>query len=259
MAANEDDIFEASGNNDVKRLREILDLGIDINATDFDKGWTPLHVAASRGAKQTIEILVARGCDLSPQDNRGSTPLHSLIYKRFDVLAMWLVKQGADLHLPDDAGFSPFFYNALDWFQKELEGAANSRDEDEVGPVVPKSLPSEETLKIYFKNGSFKSVRLSRDETAKDLIEKIREKVGMTSHIYDKHLEVSQVVRTQQRRVQEAANLFILKSKWALHTSSVVSGNTTIDEKQCHFMVAPKKTAPPEVHAKYETSTIPGF
>ncbi len=51
---SESEIFDSVGVNDIKRTRELLDCGIDINIQDFDKGWTPLHVAASRGSKQGL-------------------------------------------------------------------------------------------------------------------------------------------------------------------------------------------------------------
>eukprot|EP01113_Clastostelium_recurvatum_P024472 TRINITY_DN2921_c0_g1_i2.p1 TRINITY_DN2921_c0_g1~~TRINITY_DN2921_c0_g1_i2.p1 ORF type:complete len:264 (-),score=59.00 TRINITY_DN2921_c0_g1_i2:36-827(-) len=254
------EIFEAAGNNDVKRLREFLDCGVDINVTDFDKGWTPLHVAASRGAKQAMELLVMRGCDMNCQDNRGSTPLHSLVYKRFDVLAMWLVRQGANLHLPDARGFSPFD-NALDWQQKELENAANGKDESEGAaasaavasanaPVAaaPARAAPDEVIKVYFRNGSYKTVRVSRDDTSHDLIEKAREKLGLNKSGDEKHLETVEVIKGQERRLGDAANLFVCKSKWP-----VVFGESGGDtDRHCHFMIVPKPGAPPDVTSKYE-------
>jgi len=260
---NLDDIFEAAGNNDVKKLRELLDNGVDMNITDFEKGWTPLHSAASRGSKEAMELLVYRGCDLNPQDNRGSTPLHSLVYKRFDVLAIWLVGQGANLHLVDQRGFSAYD-NALDWFQKELQAAASAstKEEEETSSVPsqasldansnPNKAP-EESIKIYFKNGSYKSVRISREDTVRDLIEKVREKITMTSHAFDKQLEVLEVIKGEERRLQDAQNLFAVKSKWPMIFSTAVGGNDT--DRNCHFMILPKKSAPPEVHEKYNACT----
>lgn len=32
------ELFEACGNSDVERVRELLDSGVDINAVDYDKG-----------------------------------------------------------------------------------------------------------------------------------------------------------------------------------------------------------------------------
>ena len=47
------EIFDAAGNNDVDRMRELLDSGFDINMTDFDKGMILIHFAR-------IHLLAAR-------------------------------------------------------------------------------------------------------------------------------------------------------------------------------------------------------
>jgi ankyrin repeat protein len=75
----EHEIFDAVGVNDVKRVRELLDCGVDINIQDFDKGWSPLHVAAARGAKQAMELLVQRGCDVNVQVSNGQHAITTLL------------------------------------------------------------------------------------------------------------------------------------------------------------------------------------
>jgi len=138
------EIFDAAAINDIKRVRELLDIGVDINIRDHDHQSTPLQVAATRGSRQAVEFFVLRGCDINIQDDRGSTALHSLINKRYDVLAMWLVKCGADLHIKDKRGFTPRDF-ALDWFQKDLDAAAASKHTDEEPP--PPTTPTTTTTK----------------------------------------------------------------------------------------------------------------
>jgi ankyrin repeat protein len=38
-------------------------------------GWTPLHFAASEGAKGAVELLLSNGADVDAKDIDGSTPL----------------------------------------------------------------------------------------------------------------------------------------------------------------------------------------
>lgn len=66
-SVSDQEIFDAVGVNDVKRVRELLDTGVDVNLLEYSKGWSPIHVAASRGAKQSLELLVQRGADLNIQ------------------------------------------------------------------------------------------------------------------------------------------------------------------------------------------------
>jgi len=258
---SEAEIYDAAGNNDVDRMRELLDSGFDINMTDFDKGWTPLHVAAARGGKQCLELLVQRGAIINCQDYRGSTPLHPLIYKRFDTLALWFVKQGADLSIPDQRGFSPRD-NALDWFQKELDSAAElvGKEEEEkievVAPVVlpPKkentNIPAEEVMKVYLRNNSYKSIKVLRDDTAAELVKKMASKLNMSEH--EKHFEVIEHIKNEDRHLHAGDSILKSKFKWPMIFGP--TGNET--NLHCHFIVALKRGAPPEVHAQFEQAFV---
>eukprot|EP00026_Physarum_polycephalum_P012525 Phypoly_transcript_12846.p1 GENE.Phypoly_transcript_12846~~Phypoly_transcript_12846.p1 ORF type:complete len:275 (+),score=64.61 Phypoly_transcript_12846:70-894(+) len=254
----EHEIFDAVGVNDVKRVRELLDCGVDINIQDFDKGWTPLHVAAARGAKQAMELLVQRGCDVNVQDNRGSTPLHSLIYKRYDNLALWLVKQGANIHQADRRGFSAYD-NSLGWFQKELEDAAAGKDEkvEKVAltpaPAAPKqeniTTPQEEVLKIYLKNNSYKSIKVTRDDSATDLARKMAAKLNMSES--DRYFEVIEMIKDTQKYLAPGDNILRLRAKWPVIFGK--AGNET--HLHCKFLVVVKRGAPPEVHQMFDAAS----
>lgn len=50
-----------------RKYKKVNHLYLFLIIKDFDKGQTPLHVAASRGAKQAMELLVMRGCDVNVQ------------------------------------------------------------------------------------------------------------------------------------------------------------------------------------------------
>jgi len=245
--------------NDVKRTRELLDCGVDINIQDFDKGWTPLHVAASRGAKQALELLVQRGCDLNVQDNRGSTTLHSLIYKRYDNLALWLVRQGANIHIADKRGFTPHD-NALGWFQKELSDAAAGKNEQEEKVVLAPTAatptkqetvttPVEEVLKVYLKNNSYKSIKVTRDDSALDLAKKMAAKLNMIEN--DKYFDVIEVIKEEHKYLAAGDNILRLRAKWPIIFGK--SGNET--HMHCHFLVSVKRAAPPEVHQAFEAAS----
>eukprot|EP01111_Echinosteliopsis_oligospora_P009281 TRINITY_DN2698_c0_g1_i1.p1 TRINITY_DN2698_c0_g1~~TRINITY_DN2698_c0_g1_i1.p1 ORF type:complete len:275 (-),score=96.61 TRINITY_DN2698_c0_g1_i1:162-986(-) len=255
------EVLDCAGTNDVKRLRELLDSGVDVNFQDFDKGWTPLHVAAARGSKQALELLVQRGANINIQDNRGSTALHSLIYKRYDVLALWFVRQGANIHIQDQRGFSSYDM-ALGFFQKELSDAAAGKTEEvkaaaaKPPPVAePKkekdvSLPAEEVLKIYLKGNSYKSIRVGREDTPPNLITKMAAKLNMSS--LEKHFEVYEVVKDVQKHLTAGENLLKLKTKWPIIIGK--SGNET--NLHCHFLVTVKRGSPPDVVAKYDAATL---
>lgn len=63
-------------------IREVLKLGVDINAKD-DNGQTPLHLAIMKGTYHGdsgeptfLKILLERGAAIDAPDGRGNTPLH---------------------------------------------------------------------------------------------------------------------------------------------------------------------------------------
>jgi len=61
-----------------------------------DRGMTPLHWAADRGAVERIEILLNNGAHINARDDNGETPLHlAVIAGQFKAVEV-LLKYGAD-------------------------------------------------------------------------------------------------------------------------------------------------------------------
>merc|ERR1712100_468767 len=120
------EFFHAASNNNVKRLNELLELGVDVNQIDTDTGNSALHMACTKGQKHALFFLVDQGADIEAQNKKGSTPLHLLVTHRFNTLAVWLVKQGADITIEDIRGFTPYDM-ALPWLQKEMKEAVYGR------------------------------------------------------------------------------------------------------------------------------------
>lgn len=64
----------------VKAARRLIEAGADVNAKRAGAGWpragwTALHYAAGSGFVELIELLIARGAQLSARDAQGRTPL----------------------------------------------------------------------------------------------------------------------------------------------------------------------------------------
>ncbi|KAK1428266.1 hypothetical protein QVD17_17096 [Tagetes erecta] len=53
-----------------------LDLDLDLNSIDFELGQTPVHIAASYGNVEALELLIALGCDVDVADYNGWTAVH---------------------------------------------------------------------------------------------------------------------------------------------------------------------------------------
>jgi ankyrin repeat protein len=53
----------------------LLDKGANPNAIENERGLTPLHLAADKGRKAMVELLISRGADVNTKDYSGRTPL----------------------------------------------------------------------------------------------------------------------------------------------------------------------------------------
>jgi len=73
------DLHYAAFENDVARLRELIDSGAAVNAVDHD-GLTPLHFAAHEGAVEAAALLLERGADVGLADRHGNTPLFKAVF-----------------------------------------------------------------------------------------------------------------------------------------------------------------------------------
>lgn len=256
--ANRFEIMDKCAKNDLARVEELLDAGVDPNQTDVDQGNTPLHFAATNGAKQVMEFLVKRGAEINVQNKRGVTPLHTLVSKRYDALALWLVKQGASLELEDRRGFTAKDL-ALDWFQKELEEVASGKlfggDDGAAGggsgasaaaapaePVPSDASYSEEVLQIHLDSGGKKAIKINSMMTGEDLCRVMAGKMNMQPSMAQ-HLTSYEVKRGREKLIGPADNLYDIKRRWPMIIGK--SGNET--NLHCFFKIRAKAGAPAEV------------
>jgi ankyrin repeat protein len=115
-------IFNAAEQNNSKKLKALLDAGMDPNTQDYDRGATPLHFAANKGHVEAIELLIDAGADVNAANKRGRTPMHALIEMKFYKIALWLIKYcGGDPHKADSRGLSAYDL-AQGFMQKEIDG-----------------------------------------------------------------------------------------------------------------------------------------
>jgi len=73
-------IPESEEQRAVEAVELIMELGGDVTATTAS-GDTALHAAATHGMDSMVELLVARGADLSVENERGQTPMAMAVYR----------------------------------------------------------------------------------------------------------------------------------------------------------------------------------
>ncbi len=113
------DIFEAAASNDGRRVAELAVQDYASLAAHSVDGWTPLHLAAFFGARESTFVLLGVGAELEARSTNpmANTPMHAAIAGAAgESLAPLLIAIGADvttvggsgvtaLHLAASRGF----------------------------------------------------------------------------------------------------------------------------------------------------------
>lgn len=95
------DLHEAAAYDDARRVAELTLAAPEQLATHSVDGWTPLHLAAFMGARQTTLTLIGLGAplDAASSNPMQNTPMHAAIAGAAgESLAPLLIALGADVH-----------------------------------------------------------------------------------------------------------------------------------------------------------------
>jgi ankyrin repeat protein len=76
------ELIEASSENNLPEVRRLLSVGADVNAKDNDgSDWTPLIEACYCGHLRVVKALREHGADIEAKSVKGLTPLHLSVFK----------------------------------------------------------------------------------------------------------------------------------------------------------------------------------
>lgn len=94
------DPFSAAALGRTDQLKVLLDRGEAGLQELSPDGWTPLHLAAFFGHRETAAMLIDRGADTAARSKNeiANTPLHAAIAGGRAVVAELLVERGADVN-----------------------------------------------------------------------------------------------------------------------------------------------------------------
>ena len=91
-------LFDASGEGNLPRVKELLDRGADADKARTDNGATPCLIAAEKGHAKVVRILLDAGCTVDQADNRGMTPLYVAAQEGHHEIVSMLLGAGADVN-----------------------------------------------------------------------------------------------------------------------------------------------------------------
>lgn len=107
-------LIAAAQDGNAQRVSQLLDGGLDIDATDT-VGRSALWHAAKSGHYRLVETLVRRGASVDRADHHSVTPLGAAVSAGHADLARLLQLAGADVSRPQAQGRTPLIVAAADW------------------------------------------------------------------------------------------------------------------------------------------------
>ena len=95
--------------NQLDWAKKLIERGADVN----QKGWTPLHYAATKGNIEIMRLLIENHAYLDAESPNGTTPLMIAAHYGPPMATNLLLEEGADPRIPTQLGI-----NALEFARK---------------------------------------------------------------------------------------------------------------------------------------------
>jgi hypothetical protein len=118
-------LLQALWNEDIARMKDLLEKGADPNA-QTSCGTRPLLIAAKKGNTEIIKILVENGAKVDGRDKNGLTPLMSAASTGKARNMEVLIAAAADLNAKDNKGITALMWATLKGFADVVEILLNN-------------------------------------------------------------------------------------------------------------------------------------
>lgn len=86
------DIIDAAQNNDVVRMKQLLEAGENPNFLEDSFGITPLHFAILHRSVAVIPLLIAAGADIHAMTTAGEKPIDLAVELEYSEIVELLIK-----------------------------------------------------------------------------------------------------------------------------------------------------------------------
>jgi len=112
--------LQALWNEDIARVKDLLERGIDPNA-QTTYGTRPLLLAAKKGNQELIKILLENGAQVDGRDKNGITALMTAASAGLVQNVQFLIAAGADMNARDSKGFTPLMWATVQGYPHVVE------------------------------------------------------------------------------------------------------------------------------------------
>lgn len=184
-----DEFHDAAKNNDLKKIKRLLEANASLIDNPDRYKRTALHSAARYCAHDAVEYLTDKGADINAKDEQGNTPLHLASIFGYNEIAGLLAGKKADPDIRNDKGCTPLIlaiqFSNLKTASILLNHHAdiNGRDRDgntaihlallsvlRFKPILPML---KEKIQLYIEKGADPAIRNKEGKSPVDLAREI--------------------------------------------------------------------------------------
>ncbi len=108
-----DELHQELNNDNIEKVKEIINQDISLLETPNPRGSTPLIVAASKGQTDLVKFLIEKGADINRANDFGNTSLHYAAWASDFEAFKCLFDKGANINVVNSQGQTPLQYSCM--------------------------------------------------------------------------------------------------------------------------------------------------
>lgn len=110
------ELIDSINNNNIEKVKELIKVGVNVKdefKIDFGRNYYGLHplvIAAEKGQKEIVQLLIEAGADVNSKNKYGTTALHEACRKGYLDIFYYLIKSAANINQLDCESRGAFYW-----------------------------------------------------------------------------------------------------------------------------------------------------